>query len=64
MCGIAGLFTASTLSGGDIKTVAQTMAQKLIHRGPDDNGVWADNHSGVALAHRRLSILDLTEAGH
>ena len=64
MCGIAGLFTASSLSGVDIKTVAQAMAQKLIHRGPDDGGVWADNHSGVALAHQRLAILDLTSAGH
>ena len=64
MCGIAGLFTASSLSGVDIKTVAQTMAQKLIHRGPDDGGVWVENHSGVALAHQRLAILDLTSAGH
>jgi len=64
MCGIAGLFTASSLSVVDIKTIAQKMAQKLIHRGPDDGGVWADNYSGIALAHRRLAILDLTEAGH
>ena len=64
MCGIAGLFTASSLSGVDIKTVARSMAQKLIHRGPDDGGVWADNHSGIVLAHRRLSIIELSDAGH
>jgi asparagine synthase (glutamine-hydrolysing) len=36
----------------------------LQHRGPDDHGVWIDEESGVALVHRRLSILDLSPAGH
>jgi asparagine synthase (glutamine-hydrolysing) len=40
------------------------MAGTLRHRGPDDQGVWTDCASGVALAHRRLSILDLSTAGH
>lgn len=40
------------------------MADTLAHRGPDDRGVWTDNAAGVALAHRRLSILDLSVAGH
>ncbi|MGF1743149.1 asparagine synthase (glutamine-hydrolyzing) [Vibrio profundum] len=64
MCGIAGLFTLSSLPGFDIKAMVQNMAQELVHRGPDAVGSWADNHSGVALAHRRLAILDLTDAGH
>ena len=38
------------------------MAQRLQHRGPDGEGVWAQ--PGVALAHRRLAILDLSECGH
>jgi asparagine synthase (glutamine-hydrolysing) len=40
------------------------MADTLVHRGPDDAGVWCDADAGVALAHRRLSILDLSPAGH
>jgi asparagine synthase (glutamine-hydrolysing) len=40
------------------------MADSLIHRGPDDMGFWVDADDGVALAHRRLSIVDLSPAGH
>jgi asparagine synthase (glutamine-hydrolysing) len=40
------------------------MADTLIHRGPDDAGVWVDEHVGLALGHRRLAILDLSPAGH
>lgn len=44
--------------------IANRMAHAIIHRGPDDAGVWMDGAEGVALAHRRLSILDLSPAGH
>lgn len=44
--------------------MARCMANTLTHRGPDDGGVWSDASAGVALAHRRLSILDLSPAGH
>jgi asparagine synthase (glutamine-hydrolysing) len=40
------------------------MASALAHRGPDDQGVWSDPECGVALAHRRLSIIDLSPHGH
>jgi asparagine synthase (glutamine-hydrolysing) len=40
------------------------MAKTLRHRGPDDAGLWTDAAAGVALAHRRLSIVDLSSAGH
>jgi asparagine synthase (glutamine-hydrolysing) len=40
------------------------MADALHHRGPDDGGVWVDEAEGIALGHRRLSILDLSPAGH
>lgn len=40
------------------------MADTIAYRGPDDSGVWADESAGLALAHRRLSIVDLSAAGH
>lgn len=40
------------------------MADRLIHRGPDDSGVWTDESAGVAIAFRRLAIIDLSPAGH
>ncbi len=62
MCGIAGFISApGTL---DLRTSAGIMADTLAHRGPDDSGVWTDESAGIALAHRRLAILDLTIAGH
>ena len=42
---------------------AEAMANRLRHRGPDAGGVWADAETGVALGHRRLSIIDLSAAG-
>jgi asparagine synthase (glutamine-hydrolysing) len=43
---------------------ATAMADSIAHRGPDDHGLWSDPDAGVALAHRRLSIVDLSPAGH
>jgi asparagine synthase (glutamine-hydrolysing) len=40
------------------------MARPLAHRGPDDEGLWLDSEAGVGLAHRRLSIVDLSPHGH
>lgn len=40
------------------------MTATLVHRGPDDSGVWVDEYAGIALGFRRLSILDLTAKGH
>jgi asparagine synthase (glutamine-hydrolysing) len=58
MCGIAG-FLSAEVDG----QIALAMANELIHRGPDDSGVWCNETSGVALAHRRLSILDTSPEG-
>ncbi|HEX6992790.1 MAG TPA: asparagine synthase (glutamine-hydrolyzing) [Gammaproteobacteria bacterium] len=63
MCGIAGCLTASGRVG-DLEASAVAMAAALAHRGPDDAGVWVDRGAGVALAHRRLAIIDLSPAGH
>ena len=40
------------------------MTEALAHRGPDDAGKWLDPRAGIALGHRRLAILDLSQAGH
>lgn len=40
------------------------MANRLLHRGPDDEGFWIDERAGVAFGHRRLSIIDLSPLGH
>lgn len=59
MCGIVGFW------GGVLDAaVVERMAARLTTRGPDDAGVWTDDSAGLALAHRRLSILDLSPAGH
>ena len=44
--------------------IVATMIDTLRHRGPDDAGVWTDDNAGIALGHRRLSIIDLSPAGH
>lgn len=60
MCGIAGLLSARTIDSGQLAR----MAGALAHRGPDDEGLWIDADAGVGLAHRRLSIVDLSPHGH
>ena len=64
MCGIAGFWQRAAEVETPLERVAQTMADTLTHRGPDDSGAWADATAGVALGHRRLSIIDLSAAGH
>jgi asparagine synthase (glutamine-hydrolysing) len=63
MCGIVG-FLGSAGSAAQDAVVARRMADLIRHRGPDDDGVWADAEAGIALAQRRLAIVDLTPAGH
>ena len=65
MCGIAGLLDVSRgTSAADLEAVALDMADTLHRRGPDDRGAWADPGAGVALASRRLAIVDLSPLGH
>src|SRR6476659_6944213 len=63
MCGIAGVLRTDGATR-EIERGAQAMGDSLAHRGPDDHGVWSDAEAGVALAHRRLAILDLSPTGH
>jgi asparagine synthase (glutamine-hydrolysing) len=62
MCGLTGFY--SPTSAGARAGIGLKMADAIAHRGPDDSGVWTDDASGLTLAHRRLSILDLSPAGH
>jgi asparagine synthase (glutamine-hydrolysing) len=64
MCGIAGFLEIDLLSPEESREDLRRMACVLAHRGPDDEGLWLDPAAGVGLAHRRLSILDLTPLGH
>ncbi|MDA3942766.1 MAG: asparagine synthase (glutamine-hydrolyzing) [Bacteroidetes bacterium] len=66
MCGIAGFWQLiPSASGSDeVAIQAERMADHLAHRGPDDAGVWRDPDMPIALAHRRLSIVDLSPEGH
>lgn len=60
MCGIAGFIG---LSSGNLEQVAKGMSDALRHRGPDASGVWSDTQFRIALSHRRLAIVDLSEQG-
>src|SRR5512139_4165953 len=64
MCGIAGIVSLDgrELTGG--KEHVSRMIRMLEHRGPDDAGIWCSVENQVVLGHRRLSILDLSAAGH
>ncbi len=65
MCGISGFILGDNISyRGDMEALLCAMTLALRHRGPDDAGVWLDTDAGVALGHRRLSVLDLSENGH
>ena len=63
MCGIAGFLRWSQLNTHD-KAVTLRMAEILKHRGPDKQEIWLDPEAGVALAHTRLAIIDLSPAGN
>ena len=63
MCGISGLFSFS----GDYSSLEKSikkMSSSISHRGPDHSGIWIDSHVLFAIAHQRLSVLDLSPAGN
>jgi asparagine synthase (glutamine-hydrolysing) len=64
MCGITGfLDTSRSKSSEQLTLTVRRMATSLSHRGPDADGVWVDQNTGVAFGHRRLSIIDLSPMG-
>ncbi|PSJ41732.1 asparagine synthase (glutamine-hydrolyzing) [Allosphingosinicella deserti] len=60
MCGLAGILG----TGGRSPQLLEGMGGAIAHRGPDDQGLWQDEEAGIGLAHRRLSIVDLSPMGH
>jgi len=65
MCGIAGAWDRTAcLSKERLDEIGRRMTATLRHRGPDDEGIWVDAEAGVALGHRRLSIIDPSSEGH
>lgn len=63
MCGLAGILKEAG-DPGQLEKLGLDMAAAIRHRGPDDAGAWTDAAGTICLAHRRLSILDLSAAGH
>jgi asparagine synthase (glutamine-hydrolysing) len=65
MCGITGFWNwTQQFSPEKMQNITQGMSNTLLHRGPDDGGVWFDVEAGIALGHRRLAIVDLSPEGH
>ena len=65
MCGLTGFLNVlRDQTSADMLSLVGQMAEKLHHRGPDDTGTWCDPGNGIALGFKRLSIVDLSEAGH
>lgn len=60
MCGIAGILAGRRVE----RSLLQAMARSIVHRGPDDQGIWLDEQERIGFAHRRLSIVDLSPLGH
>lgn len=66
MCGFAGYL----VSGRELRPLHQSeavlrnMGRTIVHRGPDDMGLWIDANVGIGLVHRRLSVIELSPAGH
>lgn len=61
MCGVTGFWAPPGLE--DPRGVLDAMTDAVAHRGPDARGTWLDGDFGIALGHRRLSIVDLSESG-
>src|ERR1700716_409868 len=62
MCGIAGILLTHAATPRHLAAI-DAMAETLNHRGPDGEGIWLDRGGGIAFGHRRLAIVDLSDAG-
>jgi asparagine synthase (glutamine-hydrolysing) len=65
MCGLTGVFALQEAKSADfLEATATAMNAAIAHRGPDSRAIWVEEESGVALAHRRLAIVDLSPGGY
>lgn len=65
MCGIVGFLESEVFTSSEnTQQCLQSMTDSIIYRGPDSEGFWYDCDDQIALGHRRLAILDLTDSGH
>jgi asparagine synthase (glutamine-hydrolysing) len=65
MCGIAGILNLrGSFSAEKLRHVVTDMTGRMVHRGPDDSGIWIAPNNSCAFGQRRLSIIDLSAAGH
>lgn len=64
MCGIAGILSYQRATDAIDPSAVVRMTDAMRSRGPDGEGFWSDRRAGITLGHRRLAIIDLTEAGH
>src|SRR5690606_8888329 len=64
MCGIAGFHAFGEGSPEAMDRCVRRMTDVLEKRGPDSEGFWVDPQQGIALGHRRLSIVELSPLGH
>ena len=62
MCGFVGF--SSAVDFDRFQADLDRAIDSIGHRGPDDSGVFIDDQQGVGLGHRRLSVIDLSPAGH
>src|SRR3990167_8122827 len=62
MCGLVGYWDKRV--NYDPEVVLTTMSDQIHYRGPDDSGIWVSSDHKIGIAHRRLSIIDLSENGH
>ncbi len=63
MCGIAGMLLAPRVNTRQRLRSIDDMGATIWHRGPDDGGTWLDPEAGLAFAHRRLAIVDVSPLG-
>lgn len=63
MCGIVGVINNNSQNKKEFENILGAMRDTMIHRGPDGYGTWVSDDGSVGLGHRRLSIIDLSDAG-